>query len=176
MDLEKPGKVEVVLEEFEPRLEKTPHQPGRNNLTPLIDKAAPPIKCAEWFNSPPLALSDLKGKVVVLTLWAGFDTSHFALNRLTELRIIHELFGSGGDVAVIGVHDAGSEPDEVEQYLERYAITFPVGRDADPYVSFNNYGVNAIPQTVLIDKKGILRYAETEDRLLELIKALRRRS
>ncbi len=176
VDLEKPGKVEVVLEEFEPRLEKTPYQPGRNNLTPLIDKAAPPIKCAEWFNSPPLALSDLKGKVVVLTLWAGFDTSHFALNRLTELRIIHELFGSGGDVAVIGVHDAGSEPDEVEQYLERYAITFPVGRDADPYVSFNNYGVNAIPQTVLIDKKGILRYAETEDRLLELIKALRRRS
>ena len=176
VNLENPEMKEVVLKEFEPRLDKTPHQPGRNNLTPLLDKEAPPIKCSEWFNSQPLSLPDLKGKVVVLTLWGGFDTSHFAMNRLVELRMMHELFGTNGDVAVIGVHDAGSEPDEIEEYLERYAITFPVGRDADPYVSFNNYGVNAIPQTVLIDKKGVLRYSETEDRLLELIKSLRRHS
>lgn len=176
VDLEKPETVEVKLEAFEPQTEKTPHQPGRNNLTSLLDEAAPPFQCTEWFNAQPMTLEDLKGKVVVLTFWGGFDTSHFAMNRLAELRILHELFGTHDDVAVIGIHDASNEPDEIAHYIERYEITFPVGRDADPFVSFNNYGINAIPQTVLIDKKGILRYAAIEGRLLELIKAMRRYS
>lgn len=170
-----PGEVELMLEEFEPQLDRPPHQAGRNNLEPLLGKPAPAIKCSDWFNSQPLTLESLKGKVVVLTMWGGFDTSQFAMNRLTELRLIHELYGSAGDVAVIGVHDASSEPDEIAEYLARLEITYPVGRDADPFVTFVNYGVNAIPQTVLIDKQGVLQYAETEGRLLELIKALRRR-
>ncbi len=175
-NLEKPAVMEVKLEEFEPNLKKAPHVLGRNNMEALVGKAAPPIQCAEWFNSQPIKLDALKGKVVVLTLWGGFDTSHFAMNRLTELRMIHELYGADGDVAVIGIHDASSEADEVEEYLLQYQITFPVGRDADPFVTFNKYGINAIPQTVLIDKQGVLQYAVIEGRLLELIKDLRRRS
>lgn len=175
INLEMPGEVEVVLEEFEPKLDRPPHQPGRNNLEPLLGKPAPVIQCAEWFNSQPLTLDALKGKVVVLTMWGGFDTSRFGMNRLAELRLLHDLYGSQGDVAVIGIHDASSEPDEIAEYLARYEITFPIGRDADPFVTFGNYNVNAIPQTVLIDKEGVLQYAETEGRILELIKALRRR-
>lgn len=176
INLEAPGEVEVLLEEFEPRLDRPPHQPGRNNLEPLLGKPAPAIQCAEWFNAQPLTLNGLKGKIIVLTMWGGFDTSRFAMNRLAELRLLHDLYGTQGDVAVISVHDASSEPDEIAEYLARYEITFPVGRDADPFVTFNNYSVNAIPQTVLIDKEGVLQYAETEGRILELIKALRRRS
>lgn len=175
VNLEAPGEIEVLLEEFEPQLERPPHQPGRNNLDALLGKSAPDIQCAEWFNSQPVTLESLKGKVVVLTLWGGFDTSHFAMNRMMELRLVNELYGSQSDVAVIGIHDASSEPDEIAEYLARLEITYPVGRDADPFVTFVNYGVNAIPQTVLIDKQGVLQYAETEGRLLELIKALRRR-
>ena len=175
VNLEAPAEVEVLLEEFEPRLERLPHQPGRNNLDPLLGKPAPPVQCSDWFNTQPLTLDDLKGKVVVLNLWGGFDTSHFGLNRLAELDIVHELFSGHDDVLVLGVHDASSEPDEIADYLVRYGITYPVGRDDDPFVTFVNYGVNAIPQTVLIDKQGVLQYAQTEGRLLELIKALRRR-
>ena len=175
INIESPGEVELMLEEFEPQLDRPPHQAGRNNLDPLLGKPAPAVQCVEWFNAQPLTLESLKGKVVVLTLWGGFDTSQFAMNRLVELNLVHELFGSADDVAVVGVHDASSESDEIAEYLARFEITYPVGRDADPFVTFVNYGVNAIPQTVLIDKQGMLQYAETEGRLLELIKALRRR-
>lgn len=173
--LEEPGEVEVLLEPFEPNLDRRPHQPGRNNLEPLLGEKAPSIACAEWFNSQSLSLETLRGKVVILTFFGGFDDSPFAMNRLAELRLMHALFREHDDVVVLGVHDAGSEADEVEEYLERLNIDFPVGRDDDPFVSFINYGINFIPQTVLIDKQGILQYAQVEGRLLELIKALRRR-
>jgi peroxiredoxin len=175
INLEAPSEVEMMLEEFEPDLERRPHQPGRNNLDALLGKEAPPIQCTEWFNSQPLKLEDMKGKVVVLTFWGGFDTSHFAMNRLAELKMVYELFKAQDDVVVLGVHDASSESDEIADYLVQYGIPFPIGRDDDPFVSFSKYGVNAIPQTVLIDKGGMLQYAETEGRLMELIKALRRK-
>jgi hypothetical protein len=80
------------------------------------------------------------------------------------------------DVVFVGVHDASVEPEEVEEYLAQYRIEWPVGCDADPFKTFVTYGINFIPQTVLIDKQGILRYHDVEGRLLELIKVLRRKS
>ncbi len=173
--LEQPGEVEVLLEPFEPELERRPHRPGGNNLEALLGKEAPEIACADWFNTQPLSPEALRGKVVVLTFWGGFDDSPFAMNRLIELRLLHELLRQQEDVVVLAIHDAGSEADEVAEYVHRLELEFPVGRDDDPFVSFVNYGVNFIPQTVLIDKQGILQYAHVEGRLFELVKALRRR-
>ncbi len=175
INLEEPGEVELLLEPFDPDVARRPPELGRNNLEALLGEEAPPIQCSEWFNTQPLAMEDLRGKVVILTFWGGFDDSLFGLNRLVELRVMHELFRDQDDVVVVAVHDASSEPDEVEEYVHGYDISFPVGIDDDPFVSFDNYGVNFIPQTVLIDKQGIVRYAQVEGRLLELVKALRRR-
>lgn len=176
VNIEEPGEVELLLESFEPDLERRPPELGRNNLEALLGEAAPPIQCAEWFNSQPLTIEELKGKVVVLTFWGGFDDSLYARNRMVELCVLHELFREQDDVAVIAVHDASSDNEEIEEYLLQYGIKFPVGKDDDPFVSFVNYGINFIPQTVLIDKQGIVQYYQPEGRLLELVKALRRRS
>ncbi len=176
VNIEEPGEVELLLEPFEPNLERRPPELGRNNLEKLLGQDAPPIQCAEWFNSQPLTLGALRGKVVVLTFWGGFDDSIFARNRLMELCALYELYRNQEDVAVIAVHDASSETDEIEEYLVRYGIEFPVGKDDDPFVSFVNYGINFIPQTVIIDKQGKVQSYQPEGRLLELVKALRRRS
>jgi len=175
VNIEEPGEVELLLEPFEPNLERRPPELGRNNLDGLLGKEAPPIQCTEWFNSQPIMLEELKGKVVVLTFWGGFDDSLYARNRMVELYVLHELFREQDDVAIIGVHDASSDADEIKEYLLQYGIEFPVGKDDDPFVSFVNYGVNFIPQTVLIDKQGVVQYYQPEGRLLELVKALRRR-
>ena len=55
------------------------------------------------------------------------------------------------------------------------ASNSPIGCDADPFLTFDLYNTNTIPQTVLIDKQGILRYYKVDGRILELIKDLRRR-
>jgi len=79
-------------------------------------------------------------------------------------------------VVVLGIHDASNEADEIAEYVRSYGLTFPVGKDDDPFFSFVNYGINYIPQTVMIDKQGKVQYTQVENRLFELIKALRRRS
>ena len=71
--------------------------------------------------------------------------------------------------------DASIEPSEVARYVYQYNIKFPIGCDADPFLTFDLYNTNTIPQTVLIDKQGILRHSKVNGRILELIKDLRRR-
>ena len=176
INIEEPGEVELLLEPFEPDLLRRSPEMGRNNLEALLGEEAPAIQCSDWFNTPPLTMEALRGKVVVLTFWGGFDDSQFARNRMMELCVLHELFREREDVVVIALHDASSDLEEIEEYMLQYGIEFPVGKDADPFVSFVNYGINFIPQTVLIDKQGVVQYYQPEMRLLELVKALRRRS
>lgn len=176
VNLKKTEPIQAVLEEFEPDLERREHEPGRNNLQSLLGKPAPSIECSQWFNSAPLSLESLKNKVVVLFLWGGFDNSRYGSERLAELRALYALLKDLDDVAIVGVHDASSEFNEIEEYINRFEVHFPVGRDTDSFTTFVNYSIKSIPQIVLIDKQGVLQYDRTENRLLELIKALRRRS
>ncbi len=173
--LDQPNPVELTLESFTPNQIQEPEKKYRNDLKALVDDPAPDIECDTWWNSDPIQMSDLKGKVVVLTMWAGFDRTPVGVNRIQEMRALHALYADTDDVLIIGVHDGSSLPSEIENYIRSYGITFPVGRDKVPLVTFDHYGVNAIPQTVLIDKQGILRYYQIEGRLLELVKVLRRR-
>lgn len=170
-----PELLRVRLEPYEAAVEARPTAQNINTLEPLVGKAAPPIAGQEWFNTQALAIEDLRGKVVVLNFWGGFDMSAYGLNRLLELNLLHQLFRDMPDVAFVGIHDASSETAEIESFIARYDIAYPVARDDDPFVSFVNYGINFIPQTVLIDKEGILRYHDVDGRLLEMIKLLLRR-
>jgi peroxiredoxin len=174
--LDQSAVTEAVLETFEPDLERRPPEQARNDMERLLGKEAPAFACTDWFNSHPMTLEQLKGKVVVLTFWGGFDNSVFAMNRLQEMQAAWELYKDQGDVVVLGIHDASNEADEIAEYVRSYGLTFPVGKDDDPFFSFVNYGINYIPQTVMIDKQGKVQYTQVENRLFELIKALRRRS
>lgn len=138
-----------------------------------------------------LTLKDLRGKVVVLTFWNGVDAFGAVRDRIEEMRALHDLFrfcqatnvsatdaprqdARGTDVVIIGIHDSMGSPQAVDQYVKNYRITFPVGRDTGTFETFQRYKVRTIPETVLIDRKGILRYYAVPGRHLELIKDLRR--
>jgi len=179
---------DVTLKRFEPDQEQRPPTPRGNNLNSLINEDAPPIACSRWFNREnsalpenaidedgALDLSTLSGKVVVLYFWGGFDTTPDGLNALSEMLAINACLAEAEDVVVLGIHDATSLPEEVVIYLEDYRVPFPVGLDDGLSETFASYKVGHIPQTVLIDKEGKVRYYQTQGRLLELIKVLRRR-
>ncbi len=169
---------EVRLKAYRPELEAD-DRPGQNYLEHMLGKPAPEIQCDAWLNTGPegegLSLEQLRGKVVVLTLWGGFDTDGWTRHRINELNAIYKLLREVDDVAIVGVHDASIEPTDVARYVFQYGIKFPIGCDADPFLTFDLYNTNVIPQTVLIDKQGVLRHYKVRDRLLELIKDLRRR-
>jgi len=169
---------EVQLAPFQPDLEQS-EEPDSNDLDHMLGKPAPEIACDAWFNLPTgeteLSLAALRGKVVVLTLWGGFDTLGRTRHRIDHLNALHALLADSDDVVFLGVHDASVEPPEVARYAAEFGIDFPIGCDADPFLTFDRYNTNIIPQTVLIDKEGVLRYYKVNDRIPELIKDLRRR-
>ncbi|GMW03495.1 MAG: hypothetical protein AMXMBFR84_46290 [Candidatus Hydrogenedentota bacterium] len=169
----------IVMAPFEPDLSPCVGTDSPNNLGRLRDDPAPAIACDAWFNlqdgSQSINLESLRGKVVVLTFWGGFDQSGPGRNRLKEMNLLYDIYGTSGDVAIVGIHDSGNEKEEIDEFIRNYGIRFPVGRDAETK-TFTAYDILVIPQTVLIDKKGVLRFFDVNGRLLELVKALRRES
>lgn len=172
--LKKAKPADVKLEQFTPDLAPHPATPGANNLEGLLGKKAPELKGDAWINSEtPITLDSLQGKVVVMLFWAGFDEDMGPV-VLRELMVLRELLADQDDVTFIGIHDAISARDEIKDFINRFQIPFPVLRDSDEQTTFGAYGIVFIPQIVLLDKQGAVRYYQTEGRLLELIKGLRR--
>jgi len=182
VDVNELEEASVALTPFTPDLSEAKKK-ALNDLSDLVGMPAPPWECETWFNIPDaegepgtLSLEALRGKVVVLNLWGGFQRDRMGLLRLAELNSLHYLFSDAEDVVIVGVHDAGTTATEIEKTVREFGISYPVGRDGDPFVTFNRYQTRSIPQTVLIDKDGIFRFYQVEGRLLELVKTLRRQS
>ena len=127
-----------------------------------------------WYNSVPLAWNGLiRGKIVILEFT---DQSCGPCRRdvltLSELHSQREHSG----IVVVAVHGAGSEPDEVKNYVEKSAIKYPLCVDAGEnqdgtwsggpiYSWFHVYG---IPLSVLVDREGkIAAVGRLEDVLLK---------
>ncbi len=164
----------IQLEAYEP--EPQPNNPSKayNDLSSLVDKPAPPLACASWFNSPALTLDALKGKVIVLAFWGGFADRGPVFDHIEELRALFELLQGVEDVAIISVHDSSVDEEMARDYVGKFRVGFPVGYDTEEGETFKRYETTVMPQTVLIGKDGLVRYFEVDGRLLELIKCLRR--
>ena len=118
-------------------------------------------------------MGTVQGKVVVAIFWGGFDATPKGLLRLEQMNTLYHAFRDAGDVTFVGIHDSGSGSGEVTEYINAFNVEYPVGIDNETS-TFDLYDIFAIPQIVLIDKKGVLRFYDVEGRLLELIKSLRR--
>ncbi|KOV83326.1 hypothetical protein ADL03_20750 [Nocardia sp. NRRL S-836] len=123
---------------------------------------APPWETTEWFNSEPLDLTRLHGRVVVVEAFQMLCpgcVSH-ALPQATRLA---RTFGD--DLAVVGLHTVfehhdAMTPVSLKAFLHEYRITFPVDVDAvrgAHLVTFGRYRMRGTPTTVLIDRDGMLR-------------------
>lgn len=174
-DVKKPAPARIALEPYEPAaIAAVPPAPGRNDLSELVDKPAPELVCDNWFNTEPLTIEKLRGNVIVLAFWGAFDGRPENFACIEELRALADLFEKQDGVVIAGIHDSLNLPDEVDKAIALRHIQFPIGRDDEASTTFNSYRIQYIPQIVLIDKKGQLRYWQTGGRLLELIKILRR--
>lgn len=167
---------EIVLRPFEPTQDKFVNPLCQNQLGHLIDKPIPKIICRTWFNYTPHGdvNEDLKGKVVLILFWGGFDNTLNGIAHLEEMRALFDLYKGISDVQVFSIHDGASVDKDVEEYVKNYQVKFPVGIDNESAETFNNFSIKNIPQFILVDKSGILRYTDIVGRTIELIKVLRR--
>lgn len=121
----------------------------------------------------PVALADLKGQIVLLNFWASWCGP--CRQEMPILEQLNRQYHAKG-VALLGVN---VEPDSAAavNWLKATPVTFPILFDTDSKVS-KLYEVEGMPNTVIIDRKGVVRYihrgysAGAENEYLNQIRSL----
>ena len=137
-----------------------------SNAEELIGAPAPEWNNQQWINSPPLRISDLKGKVILVRF---FMDSSCPLCRASSpyLSELYSAFKNKG-LIVVGMFTPKPSPmhvpiEDVQKYVKEYGFQFPVALDND-WATLNKFWLNRVPDadftsvSFLIDKKGIVRY------------------
>jgi len=126
---------------------------------PDYGPAANIIGISAWVNSPPLSMSQLRGKVVLVDFWTYSCIN--CIRSIPHLNAWEGEYGSNG-LVIIGVHspEFGFEHNltNVKSAVTRFNITYPVALDNN-YSTWDAYRNNYWPADYLIDKNGELRYA-----------------
>lgn len=130
-----------------------------------IEHFAPPWHVSRWFNSAPLTVADLRGRVVVAHAFQMLCPG-CAMQALPQMKRLHEMFPVDR-LAVIGLHTVfehheAQQPLALEAFLHEYRYTFPVGVDEqakdDPLpLTMRAYAMQGTPTLILIDSQGRLR-------------------
>ena len=141
---------------------------------------APALKPGgDWFNSPPLTLAGLRGKVVLIDFWTYSCIN--CLRTLPHLEAWDAAYRSKG-LVIIGVHTPEFAfehvASNVKAAVKRLGIHYPVVQD-NAYGTWNAYGNQYWPAEYLIDRNGHVRhyhfgessYDETESLIRRLLDA-----
>src|SRR3989344_461049 len=134
------------------------------------------IPGGDWFNTKPLTLKELRGKVVMVDFWTY--TCINCIRTLPYLRDWYEKYADKG-LVIIGVHTPEFEfeksPENVQKAIEDFEIKYPVMQDNN-YATWRVYDNHYWPAKYIVDKNGKIRYThfgEGEyDETEEVIQAL----
>lgn len=121
--------------------------------------AAPQIAGIEkWFNTEPLNLSELKGKVVLIDFWTYSCIN--CIRTLPHIKEWNEKYKDKG-LVVIGVHapefSFEEKPENVAEALKKFGITYPVAMD-NQFTTWKNFANQYWPAHYLIDRSGQVVY------------------
>ena len=102
-----------------------------------------------------VTLSALRGKVVIVNLWASWCPPCRA--EMPAIEKIYQAYkGQGLEVLAINATFQDSEPDAAT-FVQHFGLTFPIPLDRTGGVS-NRYLLRALPSTYFIDRRGIVQF------------------
>ena len=124
-----------------------------------------------------VGLADLRGQVVMINFWASWCGP-----CRQEFPVLDGMYRKyrplGFTLLAVNVE---SERKDAERFLAGTPVSFPIAWDADNQVS-SAYGVSAMPTTLIIDRKGQVRWLHRaykpgdENEYLDQIRALLKES
>ena len=124
-----------------------------------LTEVAPPLAAAD-FALPDIdgenhALSDYRGRVVMLNFWATWCPP--CRREMPSMQRLYDKYRERG-LVVVAVNQ-WEDPDLVFEFTGRLSVdpTFPILFDRESRVA-EDYGVKGMPTTFLIDKDGQIRF------------------
>lgn len=145
---------------------------------PAIGALAPDFTGADrWFNSAPLTVNGLRGKVVLVEFWTRECIN--CIHVLPHTKALYDKYAGKG-LVIVGVHtpefDEERDPALLQKAIGQFGITWPVAVDNGARI-WNAYGNRYWPAIYLIDQKGKVvyrhvgegAYDDTDERIRRLL-------
>jgi thiol-disulfide isomerase/thioredoxin len=143
----KGGQQDVVI-----KLEKSQRNAGQIEQDMGGQKAGE-IKFGEWLNGTKVSPADLKGKIVVLDMWAIW--CHPCVMAMPQVQALYNKY-KGQNVVVLGVHMLGTPFDKAKAFVDKKGFTYPLFMDYDGAVDYTNFPAKGIPQIYVIAPDGTI--------------------
>jgi thiol-disulfide isomerase/thioredoxin len=133
----------------------------------------------KWFNSSPLNMAELRGKVVLVDFWTYGCVN--CVNTLPHVTALYEKYKDRG-LVVVGIHTPEfpfeRSASNVQAALKRHGITYPVAQDNDSR-TWNAYRNQYWPAQYIVDQTGKIvfqhagegQYEEIERTVARLLNA-----
>lgn len=128
-------------------------QAGQMPASPREGFAAPDFTL-DLLGDGQISLSELRGKPVILNVWASW-----CLPCRAEMPAIEKVYQSYKDVGlvVIGLNTTYQDSEvDAAAFVKEFGLTFSIVLDRDGAVS-RRYLVTGLPTTFFIDREGIIR-------------------
>ncbi len=168
-DRQKEHTISVTIKESDKEVVTKPIELTLSRLEGLRGQAAPPLRELLGWKGKPVKLEDLKGKYVLIDFWGYWCGP--CVRSMPILIDLHEKY-QDKEIVIIGIHmDELGDVDTAEkldQKIAKYKEKLWGGRDlpfANALVAareraagalgpVSDYGINAFPTTILIDREG----------------------
>jgi thiol-disulfide isomerase/thioredoxin len=112
-----------------------------------------------WFNSAPLNIADLRGKVVLVDFWTY--GCYNCVNTLPYVTRLYDTYKDKG-LVVVGVHTPElpfeKSAGNVQAAIKRHGIRYPVAQDNE-YATWNAYRNQYWPAQYIVDQTGKIVFA-----------------
>lgn len=116
-----------------------------------VDPRAARQFSVELLDGRPLALSDLRGKVVLLDFWASWCPP--CRQEAAVLATVYREY-EGEAVEFLGINIWDRRQDSLD-FVEQFTVPYPNAVDSEGTIAIN-YGVRGIPEKFVIDQAGVV--------------------
>jgi thiol-disulfide isomerase/thioredoxin len=138
----------------QPSAQAAPELPSLPRLGPAPEF----VGLGPWYNSAPLTLASLRGKVVLVDFW-----TYSCINCVHTLPYVQAYWTryQNAPFVLVGIHTPEfvfeKSPQNVAAAIQRHGLSYPIAQDND-YGTWNAYGNRYWPAKYLVDPEGMVRY------------------